>query len=63
MWRTVPLVMMTAAAPVFTAALNAPDEAYLRWSASQADAIGRNAYVRGRVGGMFDTRFLKTERS
>lgn len=39
------------------------DEAYLRWSAKQAEAIGTNAYKRGRVGGVFDMRMLKTERS
>lgn len=36
---------------------------YLRWTAKQAEAIGTRAYQRGRVGGLFDTRFLKTERS
>jgi hypothetical protein len=36
---------------------------YLQWTAKQAEAIGTRAYQRGRVGGRFDTRFLKTERS
>lgn len=39
------------------------DDAYLKWSAKQAEAIGTNAYKRGRVGGAFDMRMLKTERS
>jgi hypothetical protein len=30
------------------------DEAYLAWTARQAEAIGTNAYKRGRVGGFFD---------
>ena len=38
-------------------------DAYLSWSAKQAEAIGTNAYRRGRVGGIFDMRMLKTERS
>ncbi|HVL69899.1 MAG TPA: hypothetical protein VM364_21755 [Vicinamibacterales bacterium] len=36
---------------------------YLRWSMQQAEAVGRSVYQRGRVGGIFDTRLLKTERS
>ncbi len=39
------------------------DEEYLRWSSKEADAIGRSTYKQGRVGGLFDTRVLKTERS
>ena len=39
------------------------DERYLAWSASQAESIGKGTYQRGRVGGIFDTRILKTERS
>ncbi|MEX2271816.1 MAG: hypothetical protein WD690_10115 [Vicinamibacterales bacterium] len=38
-------------------------EAYLTWSAAQVEAVGTNAYRRGRVGGMFNTRLLKTERA
>jgi hypothetical protein len=40
-----------------------PDDAYLGWSAKQAQAVGTAAYKRGRVGGLFDGRVLKTERS
>lgn len=40
-----------------------PGDVYLTWSAKQAEAIGANAYRRGRVGGIFDVRGLKTERS
>lgn len=39
------------------------DDVYLTWSAKQAESIGTNAYKRGRVGGVFDMRMLKTERS
>lgn len=38
-------------------------DAWLSWTATRAEAIGKAAYVRGRVGGIFDTRLLKTERS
>jgi len=38
-------------------------DAWLSWAAPRAEAIGRAAYVQGRVGGFFDTRLLKTERS
>ena len=40
-----------------------PDDSWLTWSASRAQAIGKAAYVQGRVGGIFDTRILSTERS
>lgn len=40
-----------------------PDDAYLTWTAARAEAVGKAAYQRGRVGGIFDTRLLKTERS
>lgn len=39
------------------------DESWLRWDSARAQAIGKAAYVQGRVGGIFDTRLLKTERS
>lgn len=39
------------------------DDAWLAWSGARAQAIGKAGYVQGRVGGIFDTRFLKTERS
>ena len=39
------------------------DDEYLKWPPQRAEAIGKAAYQRGRVGGVFDTRFLKTERS
>jgi hypothetical protein len=49
-------------APSMLLAGAAGDE-YLKWTAKQAEAIGMQAYQRGRVGGFFDTRLLKTERS
>ena len=36
---------------------------YLTWPAQRAESVGKAAYVRGRVGGRFDMRGLKTERS
>ena len=38
-------------------------EKWLMWSAEKAQATGQAAYVQGRVGGLFDTRLLKTDRS
>jgi hypothetical protein len=38
-------------------------DAYLGWSAKQAQVVGEEAYRKGRVGGRFDLRVLKTERS
>jgi hypothetical protein len=37
--------------------------AFLAWSAQQAETIGRGMYETGRVGGIFDTRMLQTNRS
>ena len=36
---------------------------YLHWSRQQAEAVGRSTRVDGRVGGAFDFRVLRTERS
>ncbi len=41
----------------------APSDDYLRWSAGDAERIGRSTYTQGRVGGIWDTRGLKTERA
>jgi len=38
-------------------------ESYLTWNAKQAEDVGRSMYQTGRVGGFWDTRMLKTERS
>lgn len=38
-------------------------EAYLRWSGKQAQSVGEQMYRRGRVGGVFDMRMLKTDRA
>ncbi len=38
-------------------------EPYLRWTASQAKAIGKRMYGRSRVGGFWGVRGLKTERA
>jgi hypothetical protein len=56
------LAVALAAAGTTSSAVTA-DEAYLAWSAAQAETVGKRAYQRGRVGGWFDTRLLKTERS
>ena len=39
------------------------DDSWITWPAARAQAVGKAAYVQGRVGGIFDTRLLKTERS
>lgn len=62
--RGLALIALTACASALLAAQapgHSPDE-YLGWTAQQADAIGRQGYKKGRVGGVFDTRLLKTER-
>jgi hypothetical protein len=46
-----------------TQSAQSPDDAYLSWPAAQAQSIGESAYKRGRVGGFFDGRLLKTERA
>lgn len=50
-------------AAVAAAALSQSDSDWLTWSSERALGIGKAAYVTGRVGGIFDTRLLKTERS
>lgn len=50
-------------APATAAALAQSSDEWLTWSAARAQGIGKAAYVTGRVGGLFDTRLLKTERS
>ena len=37
------------------------DDSWVGWPMERAQAVGRAAYVQGRVGGLFDTRILKTE--
>ncbi|MBI3661667.1 MAG: hypothetical protein HY234_01255 [Acidobacteria bacterium] len=56
------LSVLLACAAAALLAQGAPDD-YLNWSASQAESIGKEMYVKGRVGGIWDTRLLKTERS
>ena len=45
------------------AAQRVVDDEFLSWTPQRAEAIGQQGYRRGRVGGIFDTRLLKTERS
>jgi len=40
-----------------------PADDWLTWSAASAERTGKAGYVQGRVGGFFDGRLLKTERS
>ena len=56
---------LIAAAIVCAAAIASAQstDAWLDWSPSRAEGIGKAAYVRGRVGGIFDGRLLKTERA
>lgn len=59
MWR---VALAAACLIAWAHALRAQPE-YTTWSAKQATSIGTGAYVRGRVGGLFDGRILKTERA
>jgi hypothetical protein len=61
--RAVMVAVCLAASAVPAAIRAGADEEYITWTAKQAEAIGARAYQRGRVGGFFDTRGLKTERS
>lgn len=56
-------IVAAAAFAGILALAQADDESWLKWDAARAQAVGKAAYVQGRVGGIFDTRFLKTERS
>ena len=40
-----------------------PDDQYLKWTRERAEGIGRQFRVDGRVGGIFDLRVIRTERS
>ncbi len=48
---------------VFSASAQVGDDGYLNWSSGQAEAVGRSMRVNGRVGGFFDLRVIRTERS
>jgi hypothetical protein len=60
--RVAAIALMLGAASVATAVQASPED-FLGWSAKHAESIGKLTYKRGRVGGIFDTRMLKTERS
>jgi len=61
--RLLPLSIACLAALTAAAGDQAQDEEYLQWSSAQVEAVGKSAYRQGRVGGIFDTRLLKTERA
>lgn len=66
MRRTLAVVFLTACFASASRAQQHPaaaGETYLTWTAAQVERLGKDAYQRGRVGGLFDTRLLKTERS
>jgi hypothetical protein len=54
---------LTAALGVALGGPQGAADAYLSWSLKQAQEQGQQAYRTGRVGGIFDTRLLKTDRS
>ena len=54
---------LTMAAGATLAGAQRPADAYLSWPLKQAEEQGRQGYRRGRVGGIFDTRILSTNRS
>lgn len=55
-------VAVSVGQPMFGSSV-AADDAYLSWPQAQAQSIGESAYKKGRVGGFFDGRLLKTERA
>ena len=57
------LLVALVAAIVGSAAFAQSSDDWLTWPAARAQGGGKAAYVTGRVGGLFDTRLLKTERS
>jgi hypothetical protein len=58
-WR-LQVLMIGVLTPILGIA-QGKDESWLAWPMERAQAVGRAAYVQGRVGGFFDTRMLKTE--
>ena len=54
------IAMVVASASVFA---QSDGLAFLEWTRTQAEAIGRSMRVDGRVGGAFDLRVIRTERS
>lgn len=63
MRRRPALCLLAAAVAVRLAAAQATPDDYLSWSDKQAEAVGLQAYHKGRVGGVFDMRVLKTDRA
>jgi hypothetical protein len=61
--RLVLLVIAVVAAVLRLAAAQAGPDDYLSWSSKQSETVGRQMYQKGRVGGVFDLRMLKTDRS
>lgn len=62
---TVVALASAAAAAMPGAGTQTPalDDVYLTWSQKQVESIGKAAYRRGRVGGLWDRRGLTTERA
>lgn len=60
--RRFTLLCLVAATPPWLAAQPGLD-AYLSWSDKQAEVVGQQTYKKGRVGGVWDMRVLKTERA
>ena len=56
------LGLLIAVAPLLLEARSNTDD-YLKWSNKQALAVGEQMYKKGRVGGAFDMRVLKTDRA
>jgi hypothetical protein len=56
------VVALSVGQPTFGRGVAAVD-AYLSWTPAQAQSVGESAYKKGRVGGFFDGRLLKTERA
>lgn len=59
--RPVLVLFAVVAAVLRLTAAQAGSDAYLSWSDKQAETVGRQMYQKGRVGGVFDLRLLKTD--
>jgi len=60
--RAAGVTCVAVVASCVLAAQTQPD-AYLSWSAKQAETVGQQSYQKGRVGSAFDLRLLKTDRA
>jgi hypothetical protein len=63
MCRSIGAIVLLIATASMASGSQSVREGFLSWSAQHAETIGRLTHKRGRVGGFWDTRLLKTERA